>query len=508
MGKASNRLAVERRLERRRAEEQHNRALAEIEAARIHMVNLARSDARVEALRRQNATKADIGELSRNLEYTFEEQRAQQSIKEKQLHQRITDTLDNQLLREEAAALERQKICQESEEIRKLKEQLATARVNRERAAQLLERQLREADAAFEDARLELAMEEKRLAACEDARRQELDRSVQMRQVGLDLAAQIEERQRTKQEETAEKYAIEKEQVGAVVAQLLEEMENEKRQSMERRRLHAEMVAEATKERARQKQLLLENKIKEENEIREYLDMQRKRAEDLAREKELIRREKARILDELLQQQIRKQQEETDYAQLIANLYEFEREEQERLKEEAQKKKRQQERDALATAFKEQMEEKERRRQQQLAEEGQFRQELYAKFAREAKLEQMTLQRRKLALLEHNRQVEAIIQERRRQVSEERERDKEERRKLLELEAEKQAIIQQERERLLRENAELADFLPKNTLHNKREHNIVRSARQQLASIHLDPLAPLPRTLRTLPAGESTDIHT
>lgn len=68
--------------------------------------------------------------------------------------------------------------------------------------------------------------------------------------------------------------------------------------------------------------------------------MQQKRADDLAKEKELIRREKARVLDELLQQQIRKQQEETDYAQLIADLYEFEREEQERLKEEAQKQKR------------------------------------------------------------------------------------------------------------------------------------------------------------------------
>lgn len=235
--------------------------------------------------------------------------------------------------------------------------------------------------------------------------------------------------------------------------------------------------------------------------------MQQKRADDLAKEKELIRREKARVLDELLQQQIRKQQEETDYAQLIADLYEFEREEQERLKEEAQKQKRQQEKAALASAFKEQMEEKERRRQQQLAEEGQFRQELYAKFAREAKLEQMTRQRRKLAILEHNREVEAIIQERRRQQIVERERDKEECRKLLELEAEKQTIIQQERERLLRENAELADFLPKNTLHDRREHNLLKNAKLQLANIHLNPLAPLPRTLRTLPAGDSTKIH-
>lgn len=72
------------------------------------------------------------------------------------------------------------------------------------------------ADAALEDARLELAMEEKRLAECENARRQELDRNLQMRQVGLELAAQIEDRQRVKQEERAEKYAIEKEQVNAV----------------------------------------------------------------------------------------------------------------------------------------------------------------------------------------------------------------------------------------------------------------------------------------------------
>ena len=58
-------------------------------------------------------------------------------------------------------------------------------------------------------------MEEKRLTECEDARRKELERSLQMRQVGLDLAAQIETRQRVNQEQTAEKYANEREQVRA-----------------------------------------------------------------------------------------------------------------------------------------------------------------------------------------------------------------------------------------------------------------------------------------------------
>lgn len=105
-------------------------------------------------------------------------------------------------------------------------------------------------------------------------------------------------------------------------------------------------------------------------------------------------------------------------------------------------------------------------------------------------------------------QVEAIIQERRHRLAEERERDKEEYRKYLELEAEKQAVIQQERERLLCENAELADFLPKYTLQDKREQNIVRSAKQQNATIHLDSVASLPRTLRTLPLAETTEAFT
>ena len=93
--------------------------------------------------------------------------------------------------------------------------------------------------------------------------------------------------------------------------------------------------------------------------------------------------------------------------------------------------------------------------------------------------------------------MEAAIQERRHQLEEERTKDREEHLKLLDLEAEKQAIIQEERERLLREHAELADFLPKNTLQNEREHQIVQNARQEhTCSTQIAPLTTLCRTLR------------
>ncbi|OEH79635.1 meiosis-specific nuclear structural protein [Cyclospora cayetanensis] len=405
MGKASNRPAVERLIERNRRDEKRNAELTQGVATHIQMINAYRSDARVEALRRRKAAIADFEDFATELASTVQEKEAQQKIKGAELQHRVTSRLGEQHQKLTNIDLQRQKVCMESEEIRKLKEQLATAKVNRERAAQLLERQVREVDAAMVDARLNLAMEEERLAECEKARRRELERNLQMRRVGEDLADQITARRRMKQEETAKKYASEQEQVGAVVAKLLEEMEDERRQLAERRQMHAILVQEVTKERERQKQRLREEKLREESEIREYLEMQRKRTEDLAREKELVRREKARVLNELLQSQLQKQKEETDYAQLVAELYTYERDEQERQKEEAQKQKRQEEKALLLAAFKEQMEEKERQRQVQLAVEGKFRQELLAKFAREVALEQMTQQRRKLAILEHNKQV-------------------------------------------------------------------------------------------------------
>lgn len=506
MGKASNRSAVEHLIERNRSQEARSNALAEAVAAQIRITNAARSDERVEAIRRRKAAEADTRELATELALTAEEQYMQQKIKGEELRERITASLEQQQQQQRTADLRRQLICAESEEIRKLKEQLRAAKVNRERAAQLLERQYREADAAVADAQFDLAMEEKRLAECEQAKRDALERNMQMRQNGIDLAAQIKERLRTKREQTADNYESEREQVRAVVSKLLDEMEAEKRKSLEQRQRHAQIFEEATRERERQKQQLLEQKIKEENEIKEYLRMQQQRADDVAREKELVRREKARVLNELLQSQLRKQQEQTDYAQLMADLYEYEREEQDRRKEQLQKEKRQKEKEALSAAFKAQMDEKERRRQLLLAEEGQFRQELFAKFAREARIEQMTQQRRKLAAMEHNRQVEAIIQERRRQMEEERQRDREEYLKALELEAQKQVIVQQERERLLRENAELAEFLPKYTIRDEREEQIVMNARQQQTrSFPLAAIQPLPRTIRSLPAEKSVE---
>ncbi|KAL8436214.1 hypothetical protein Efla_003744 [Eimeria flavescens] len=526
MGKASNRSTIERLIQRNREQEERNNILKQAVAAQAQVINTVKSDVRVEALRRRKATEAELRELALDAAFTVEEQHVQQTAKERELQDRMSSQWEKEQQEKRIAELKKHQICRESDEIRKLQEQLAAAVINRERAAQVLERQLRESDAAVMEARLDLEMEERRLAEREEGRRKELDRRLQLRRIGCDLVRQIEERQRARQEQRAGEYEREKEQVcarkkccsqafrqppcwipqahvGEVVATLLKELDEEKRQLRERRQRHVDIFKEASKERALQKQLLHEQKIREENEIRDYLEMQRQRAEDIAREKELLRKEKARVLNELLQSQARKQKEQTDYAQLIADLYKHEREEQERMREEAQRQKREEERALLAIAFKQQMMEKERKRQAAMDEEARFRQELYAKFARDARLEQLTKQKRMMAISEHNRQVKAILQERRRQREQEREREKEEHNKLLEVEAAKQTIIQQERERLLREHAGLVDFLPKFTIHNNRERVILNSARQYGGKFPVQHIQTLPKTMQSSFAGEA-----
>lgn len=144
MGKASNRSAIERLIERSRRQEERSKALEQVVAAQVRLTNAARSDARVEALRRRQETAADFKEIAMDLAFTVEEQQMQQKAKGEELQERITANLEEQQQQQKTLDLRKQKICMESEEIRRLKEQLATAKVNRERAAQLLERRFRE----------------------------------------------------------------------------------------------------------------------------------------------------------------------------------------------------------------------------------------------------------------------------------------------------------------------------------------------------------------------------
>lgn len=69
----------------------------------------------------------------------------------------------------------------------------------------------------------------------------------------------------------------------------------------------------------------------------------------------------------------------------------------------------------LQRTIQEQMAFKEMRRQEEKEEEEAFRQKMMDKFAEDDRIEQMNAQRRRMKQLEHKREVEKLIEDRRRQ---------------------------------------------------------------------------------------------
>merc|ERR1719335_384120 len=102
------------------------------------------------------------------------------------------------------------------------------------------------------------------------------------------------------------------------------------------------------------------------------------------------------------------------------------------------------------------------------------------KFAQDAHLEQLNTSRRRMMIQAHKREVERLLQERRKMYEAERQQEIEERNRARDEEEQRQLVIEQERRRLLAEHARpLKDFLPKGTLERDSDLDIVMSARAQ-----------------------------
>lgn len=143
MAKRFARLAVERRIERQRAEEAKADSLRQLVSDQRFISTIALCDERADAVRRRRMS--DVQRRDIQTERKLQEEDANKQLREQQeelwkLSQQEKDAQKQKV----CEAMRRMKICMESDEIRTLKEQLKSARVTRERAAQILERQIRQ----------------------------------------------------------------------------------------------------------------------------------------------------------------------------------------------------------------------------------------------------------------------------------------------------------------------------------------------------------------------------
>lgn len=90
---------------------------------------------------------------------------------------------------------------------------------------------------------------------------------------------------------------------------------------------------------------------------------------------------------------------------------------------------------------------------------------MMAKFAEDDRIEQMNAQKRRMKQLEHKREVEKLIEDRRRQQEADMELEAKERAIEEQKEALRRQIIEEERQRLLKRHAtQLLGYLPKGLL--------------------------------------------
>merc|ERR1711934_955310 len=103
-------------------------------------------------------------------------------------------------------------------------------------------------------------------------------------------------------------------------------------------------------------------------------------------------------------------------------------------------------------------------------EEMQFRDAMMEKFAQEDRLEQMSAQRRRMKQAEHTREVERLMEERRKAYEEQRMQEAAEREIEERAERFRQEIIERERQRLLEEHLpHLGGNVPKGVLQKEED---------------------------------------
>merc|ERR1719247_2837009 len=167
-----------------------------------------KSDHRVEGLRRDRAQEEERREFFTDYMYIKNEQDKERRAQISEIEQRKA-----QEVREE---MDKRRICDSSEELRALKEKLHAAKVNKERAVQLLEQQVRLEKEKNRDTKIAEVLELERLEHMELERKLEIEKAKQRERVKKISQEQIAQKEALRQE-AYDEYMKERDQVQEIV---------------------------------------------------------------------------------------------------------------------------------------------------------------------------------------------------------------------------------------------------------------------------------------------------
>jgi len=374
---------------------------------------------------------------------------------------------------------DKKRICDSAEELVQLRSQIQQARVNKERAAQLLERQVREEEDRARETILAERMEVERMHLLEQEKETEIIRRAQKKAANEMQLDQIRERELAKAQ-TAEEFERERKEVDEIVQRMIMEEEREKEAHREAVTQQRKEFAEFMKEREQWRRQQRANEEAEDRRIEEFAAFLRAREERMEEEKRRIEEEKRRMQAEVSRQTTERETAKAELEYLINELYQEQMKAEARAKDEAELRKRMEDRVLMQRAFEAQMASRAEKRRQEQEEEERLRQEVLRKFAEDDRLEAMSRERRRQMIEKHKEQAEMIVEERRRQHQQAREEELRELQRRAEEEERRKRIVEAERLRILREEAApLKDFLPKGTLKVPPDQTLVEESNKE-----------------------------
>lgn len=436
------------------------------------LVGHGRSEVRVEGMRRARSEAAERRELF--MDYTFV--KAEQDKVKKTQIALFEDQLADELARRKAdqmrQEMEKRRICDGSEELRALKERLHMAKVNKERAQQLLEIEVRKEKDRLTDHFFAEHMENERLEQQELEHKLNIEKSKQRERVKTINQQQIATKE-AQRDEAMKEYQKEREQVQELVDKIAMEDATEQASRAEKQRESREILRKFMQEQ-KEKQEEMERQERDENErIEQFARDKREREERLQREKEEAEREKTRILNAMLGQMEAKNKAAEELELLRNDLHLEELEAESRRREELKMRKKLEDKEEMKQAYLYQMKAKEEKASKAREEEERIRQEVMKKFAEDDRLEQMNEHKRRMKIEQHKREAERLVQLRREMYELARQQERDEQDNLRQAENHRQVVIEAERRRLIQEHAaELRDFLPKHTLESMEDYKL------------------------------------
>lgn len=366
----------------------------------------------------------------------------------------------------------RQQVRENSFELRELENKLKCAYLNRERAAQVAEKEVLKYEQMKRDSEYFRSMKEEQEKAIEEENSMGSKRNVEKMNYQRELEMQLEEKERMRQE-AYQVFLKEKLLIDEIVRKIYEEDQTERQLKLEKMSATQRYIEEFKQQQAEWRRMERQKMEAENQKIMEFANMQQRREQD--RMAEVREREQRKVaLQNMLAEHIQKEQRQRDeLEQIRQELYLEEEAQADRQKQIAEMEKKIRQRIELQKTFEEQIAYKQIVLQAEKEEDAAFMRAMMAKFAEDDRIEQMNAQKRRMKQLEHKRAVEKLLEDRHKQLIADKERALQEQQLEEGKEAWRRAIIEEERQKLLKEHASnLLGFLPKGIFKDEEDLNL------------------------------------